>query len=123
MKKALIFSISLILQVQAAFAEGEGAQGASQSIVQTFVMVAIAALFFYIILWRPEQKRRKMMEEQRKSIKKGDRVTAMGIVGVVSKLDEQTITLRNPDGSKIEVLKAAITDVQPGSPEEEKKES
>lgn len=124
MNKALVLSSALIFQAQNAFAQGEGsAPSAQQSIMQTLVMVGIAALFFYVILWRPEQKRRKIMDEQRKSIKKGDRVTAMGIVGIVSKIDENTITLRNPDGSKIEVLKAAITDVQAGSAsEEEKKE-
>ncbi|CRX37649.1 preprotein translocase subunit YajC [Estrella lausannensis] len=115
----------LLFQAQAVFAEGELGPGSpTQSMMQTFVMVGVAALFFYVILWRPEQKRRKAMEEQRKSLKKGDRVTAMGIVGIVAKIDEHTLTLRNPDGSKIEVLKAAITDVQPmgGSSEEEKKE-
>lgn len=123
MKKTLIPLLCLIFQAQSVFAAGEASPPTpQQSIIQTFVMIGIAALFFYVILWRPEQKRRKALEEQRKSIKKGDRVTAMGIVGIVSKIDEHTLTLRNPDGSKIEVLKAAVTDVQAGGGDEEKKE-
>jgi len=29
------------------------------------IMIGIAMVFFYFILWRPEQKRRKLMEQQR----------------------------------------------------------
>lgn len=88
---------------------------------QMFIVLAIGLLFFYFILWRPEQKRRKAMETQRNAIKKGDRVTAMGIIGTVSKINEQTIILRMVDGAKIEMLKAAITDVTPATEEDLKK--
>lgn len=88
---------------------------------QTLIMVAVAMLFFYFILWRPEQKRRKAMEEQRNALKKGDRVVAMGIVGTVLRIQENTVILRMVDGAKIEVLKAAINDVIAGTEEDLKK--
>lgn len=88
---------------------------------QTFVMIGIALLFFYFILWRPEQKRRKALQKQRESMKKGDRVTAMGIVGTLLRVQETTVILKMYDGAKIEMLKAAITDVQPGSEEDAKR--
>lgn len=101
--------------------EGNAAAGGrDQSFWQTLIMIAIALVFFYFILWRPEQKRRKAMEKQRSALKKGDRVTAMGIVGKVDKVQDTIVTLKMVDGTKIEVLKAAITDVQSG-PEEEGK--
>jgi preprotein translocase subunit YajC len=84
-------------------------------------MIGIAMLFFYFILWRPEQKRRKALEEQRSGVKIGDRVTAMGIIGSVVRIQDQTVILKMYDGSKIEVLKGAITDVLPGSEEDAKK--
>lgn len=90
-----------------------------QSIIQTFVMIGIAVLFFYIILWRPEQKRRKALLDQRKNLKVGDRVTAMGIVAVVDSILEDTVILKNVDGSKIEVLAAAISDVDSTPTEKE----
>lgn len=80
---------------------------------QTLVMIGLAILFFYLILWRPEQKRRKLMETQRSGLKKGDRVTAMGIIGTVSSIKENTVVLRMVDGAKIEFLKAAISEVLP----------
>lgn len=93
-----------------------------QGFWQTLVMISIALAFFYMILWRPEQKRRKAMEQQRNALKKGDRVTAMGIIGTVSTISENTIVLKMIDGTKIEFLKAAITDVIPEENEVSKKE-
>src|ERR1043165_9846032 len=72
---------------------------------QTVMMIGIAMLFFYFILWRPEQKRRKVLDDQRDSMKKGDRVVAMGIIGTISRIDEKTVILKMVDGAKIEVLK------------------
>lgn len=92
-----------------------------QSFWQTFVMIAIALAFFYVILWRPEQKRRKAIEEQRSALKKGDRVAAMGILGTVVKIEDQTVILRMYDGAKIEFFKAAITDILPESDDKVKK--
>ncbi len=89
--------------------EGASAQG---GLTQTFLMIGIALVFFYFILWRPEQKRRKVAEQMRSSLKKGDKVTAMGIIGKVDRITEQTVILKMIDGAKIEILKAAITDVQ-----------
>lgn len=104
-------------------AEGEAAQPAARegNFMQTLIMIGIAVVFFYFILWRPEQKRRKALEKQRSALKKGDRVTAMGIIGTVATIKDATIILRMVDGSRIEIVKGAITDVQPGTEEDLKK--
>jgi preprotein translocase subunit YajC len=113
LKKSFLF----LLPATFLLAQDGGAQNPSGGITQTLVMIGVAVVFFYFILWRPEQKRRKAAEAMRGALKKGDRVTAMGIVGRVDKIQEQTIILKMVDGAKIEVLKAAITDVQPSSEE------
>lgn len=89
--------------------------------VQTLTMMAIALLFFYFILWRPEQKRRKEMDDLRSQMKPGDKVTAVGIIGTIVKVQEHSVILKMYDGSKIEVVKAAITDLQPANGDESKK--
>lgn len=89
-----------------------------QGITQTLVMVGIALAFFYFILWRPEQKRRKALDTQRSAMKKGDRVICMGLVGTISKIKEDTVVIRSA-GSELEYLKAAISEVQAGSPSDE----
>jgi preprotein translocase subunit YajC len=101
--------------------EAEPMPPRDQGLWQTVFMIAIALIFFYFILWRPEQKRRKVLEDQRNALKKGDRVTAMGIIGTVLRIQDQSVILKMYDGSKIEVLKGAITDVLSGTEEDAKK--
>lgn len=104
-----------------AFAQEDAVPPKDQGFIQTLTMIAVAMVFFYFILWRPEQKRRKAAEEQRSKLKKGDKVTAMGIVGIVDKIQEQTVIVKMVDGSKIEFLKGAINEVLPGAEEDAKK--
>lgn len=87
------------------------------NIYQTLMLLGFGVVFFYFLLWRPEQKRRKAMDKIRTNLKKGDRVTAMGIIGTVVRIQDNTVVLKMVDGSKIEILKAAISDVQPGTEE------
>lgn len=111
----LLTSTSLLAQ------SPEAAPPPDQSFWQTLVMIGIAFLFFYVILWRPEQKRRKALEEQRSALKKGDRVVAMGMLGTVVRIGEETVIVKMYDGNKIEFYKAAISDILPESEESAKK--
>lgn len=88
---------------------------------QTLIMIGIFVIFFYFILYRPEQKRREAADQLRSQLKKGDRVVAMGIIGTVLRVLDNSVILKMYDGSKIEVLKAAISDVSPGLEEDAKK--
>ena len=118
MKKLFYLGCALTtaLPLMAEGAEAPARQGGNM--IQTMVMIGLAVVFFYFILWRPEQKRRKQMEHVRSSLKKGDRVTAMGIVGTVVKVQDNSVILSLYEGAKVEMLKTSITDVQ-ASPEKE----
>ncbi len=107
----------LFLAPTAAIFAQDAAPTPGGGLTQTLIMIGIALVFFYFILWRPEQKRRKSADQMRSSLKKGDRVTAMGIIGKVDKIQDQTVILKMVDGAKIEMLKAAITDVQSSTEE------
>lgn len=118
----LLFTTLFLTLSSGLFAQGEeAAPPPDQSFWQTLVMIGIAFLFFYVILWRPEQKRRKALEEQRNTMKKGDRVAAMGIIGTVVRVGDQTVILKMYDGAKLEFYKAAITDILPETDETGKK--
>lgn len=110
-KLAPLFALPAVLFAQDAAPSPQGGMS------QTLIMIGVALVFFYLILWRPEQKRRKTAETMRSSLKKGDKVTAMAIIGTIDRMTDHTVILKMIDGSKIEVLKAAITEVQPGSAE------
>lgn len=111
MKK--IYSLLFALPI-AVFAQ-DAAPSSQGNMMQTFIMIGLALVFFYFILWRPEQKRRKAAESMRSAMKKGDRVTAMGIVGTIDQIKDHSVVLKMIEGAKIEMLKAAITEVQPAA--------
>jgi preprotein translocase subunit YajC len=98
--------------------EGAAPAGRDGSYWQMLIMVGIAIAFFYLIVLRPEKKRRKAAQERRNAMKKGDRVTAMGIIGHIHQIKEDTVVLRLCEGAKMEVLKATVSDVQPATEEE-----
>ena len=98
------------------FADGM-ASGTEGGMSHTMIILGMALVFFYFILWRPEQKRRKQAESQRNSMKVGDKITAMGIIGTLDKIQDNTIILKMVDGAKVEMLKNCITDVQSPSSE------
>jgi len=95
----------------------DAAPARENNMIQTFMLLGFGVLFFYFLLWRPERKRRKAAEALRGAMKKGDRVTAMGIIGTVVRVEATSVVLKMIDGSKIEMLKAAVSDVQPGTEE------
>jgi preprotein translocase subunit YajC len=113
MKKIVPF---LVLATGSLLAD-DAAPAAGGNMYQTLMLLGFGVVFFYFLLWRPEQKRRKALEKQRSGLKKGDRVTAMGIIGSVVRIQDNSVILKMVDGSKIEVLKMAISDVQPGTDE------
>ncbi|MDP1879366.1 MAG: preprotein translocase subunit YajC [Parachlamydiaceae bacterium] len=120
---ASLMTVFLAIQTSV-WANDEVIAPPDQSFWQTLVMIGIAFLFFYIILWRPEQKRRKALEQQRSALKKGDRVVAMGIIGTVVRIEDQTVIVKMFDGtSKIEFFKAAITDILPEAEKADKNDS
>ena len=119
--KNILMLLPLLSSASLFAKNGEGAR--EGNFMQTLIMIAIAIVFFYFILWRPERKRRKALANQREAMKKGDRVTAMGIIGNVDQIKDKSVIIKMVDGSKIEVLKMAITEVQPsGEVVVEKKE-
>jgi preprotein translocase subunit YajC len=89
----------------------DAAVGREQNLWQTMIIIGIFFVFFYFILWRPEQKKRKKLEAQRQQMKVGDKVTAMGIIGTVDRIQEHTVIVKMVDGAKVEFIKGAITDV------------
>ena len=88
-----------------------------------FMMVAIFVIMWFFFI-RPKNKEMKQMEEMRKSLKKGDRVmTAAGIIGTVSSIDETgtTITIRTGSTTFIDFEKQAILRVLNAEPKVEEK--
>jgi len=105
-----VLSASALLFAAPLFAQN-GAPAANNNLLTPLIYIAIALVFFYFILWRPEQKRRRALEDLRSSIKKGDRIIVAGIFGEVHQIKEKTVIIKLHDGATMEVLKGAIIEV------------
>jgi preprotein translocase subunit YajC len=78
-------------------------------------LVPIVLIFFvmYFLLIRPQEKKRREHEEMIRQAKKGETViTAGGIYGVITKVDDKegTVLLEIAKDVQIKVLKTAITE-------------
>lgn len=79
-------------------------------------MMVFFAIIFYVMLIRPQQKRAKEQAKMLNELKAGDKVTtSSGIVGIVVGIKDNSVTLRSGE-SKLEITKAAIGEVVPGTP-------
>ena len=71
-------------------------------------------LIFYFILIRPQSKRAKEHRELVAGISKGDEVvTNGGILGKITEVSEQYVTLEVADNVQIKVQKQAVANVLP----------
>lgn len=98
----------------------EGGAGSTIFMVQMLLIFAI----FYFLMIRPQAKERQKHEGMLKSLKKGDEiVTSGGIIGKVVHVDENRLTVRTGENTRITVDRgkvASVLDVK-GKPKEEKK--
>jgi len=89
-----------------------GGAGGQQSPMFLFGWIAIMIAIFYFLMIRPQQKRAKEREKLLSAVKTGDRVVfSGGILGHVSNVKEKTVMIKIADNVKIEVSRAAITQV------------
>ncbi|MGR3973120.1 MAG: preprotein translocase subunit YajC [Candidatus Rhabdochlamydia sp.] len=117
MKKMLLSLGTMQAVYGDGFNSSLSSSGQDNSFSQTLLLLGFGVLFFYFLLWRPEQKRRKAADKLRGSLKVGDRVIAMGIIGTIDHVREESIILKMCDESKIEILKAAVSEVYPAQEE------
>ena len=74
-------------------------------------MIAFMIVIIYVMLIRPQQKQAKQQAALIKALKKGDKVvTSSGILGVVTGIQDNAVTLRSAD-TKLEVQKSSISQV------------
>jgi preprotein translocase subunit YajC len=85
------------------------AQGIGGGIAPILMMVAIFAVFYFLLIM-PQQRRQKKWQAMLKEIKSGDRVvTSGGLTGVILSVKDDSFILRvPPDNIKLEVARSSI---------------
>ena len=97
----------------AMFGPGAGASPEDQkrSTMTTIVMTVFMVVIFYVMLIRPQQTQAKKQKALIAGLKKNDKViTSSGIIGIVTSVAEESVTIRSAD-TKLEIQKSAITSV------------
>ena len=86
-------------------------QGGGMSFI---VMFAVFFIFIYFFIWRPQNKRAKEQQNLLDSLAKGDEVvTAGGLLGRISKISGQYMTLTVGNNVDIVMQKSAVVSVLP----------
>jgi len=83
-------------------------------------LFAVVGLVFYFILIRPQMKQQKEHRDFANTLKKGDKViTNGGIWGEIDTVDNQTVSLKLSEKTKIKINRSAIAGHQPKPPSPE----
>lgn len=86
-----------------------GGMAAFQQVIPLVFMFAI----FYFLLIRPQQKKAKEHKALLEAIKKGDNViTAGGVHGKITSVDDTIVTLEIATGVNIKIIKSYIAAVK-----------
>ena len=98
--------------ISQAWAQGAGAGGSSDFLVQLFPLVLIFVVFYFLLI-RPQQSKMKTQREMLSGVKRGDRVvTGGGIIGLVTKvISDNELQVELAEGVRVRVLKQTITDI------------
>jgi len=78
-------------------------------IVPTMLIIGI----MYFLMIRPQQKRLKEHRDMVAAIRRGDTiVTSGGIIGKVTKVDDQELQVEIADGVRIKLLRSTVSEVR-----------
>ncbi|HUN27233.1 MAG TPA: preprotein translocase subunit YajC [Steroidobacteraceae bacterium] len=98
--------------IPAAWAQA-GAPAASSQFAPLLMMVALLAVFYFLLI-RPQQKKAKDHQAMVAKLSAGDEVvTSGGILGRVTDVGDTFVTLEIADGVRIKVQKVQVTSLMP----------
>ena len=103
----------LIPSAQAQVAGGAAASGGGVAgLIQFFAPFALVLVAFYVIMWLPQQRRQKAFRAMIEGVKRGDQVvTAGGIAGRVTKVEERFVEVEIAPNTRVRVVKSTLAEV------------
>ena len=96
-----------------ALAQAGGAAPQGGGLMSLLPLIAIFVVFYFLLI-RPQQKRAKEHKKMTEALAKGDEVvTAGGMLGKVTGLSENFVTVKVADGVEVKVQRASIQALMP----------
>ncbi len=103
--------MTLLPLFKAVPAAGASAGGGASFLVMALPYIAIFAIFYFLLI-RPQTRRIKETKAMIDAVQRGDQVvTAGGIVGKVTRVDETEVEVEIASGVRVKVVKATLTGV------------
>jgi preprotein translocase subunit YajC len=92
--------------------------GATALIMQALPIVAIGAIFYFLVI-APANKQRRQTQAMLEALKKGDRVvTSGGLHGTIQGVEKDVVYLKIAENVKVKVSRSAVTGVVTGESSE-----
>ena len=93
--------------ISPAFAQGASAGGDAG--LMSFLPIILMFVLLYFLMIRPQMKRAKEQKAMIEALQKGDEVvTAGGIVGRITKLSDQYVTVEVAPSTEVVVQRSAV---------------
>ena len=97
--------------ISQAWAQGAPAQGGG---MESMLLIVVMFGVLYFLMIRPQMKRAKEQKAMIEALQKGDEVvSAGGILGKISKINENYVTLEIAQGVDIQMQRSAVQVVLP----------
>ncbi len=96
-----------------AFAQATGAPASQGDTLMGLLPIILMFVILYFLMIRPQMKKAKEHKTMLEALQKGDEVVALGIVGKVTKIDENYVGLEIADNVVIQVQKPAVNQLLP----------
>ena len=92
---------------------GAAADGGMMAMVLQFAPFVLIIVLFWFMLIRPQQKRMKQHQAMVAALKRGDTVVmSNGMVGKVTRVEDQEAMVEIAQGVNVRVIKAMVTEVR-----------
>jgi preprotein translocase subunit YajC len=95
-----------------AYAQTAAAAGPEGSLL-TMLPILLMFVVLYFLMIRPQMKKAKEQKSMVESLKKGDEVIAMGIIGKIVKVSDGYVSIDVGDGKLIHMQKQAVATLLP----------
>jgi preprotein translocase subunit YajC len=89
-----------------------GAQGGGDTLMGMLPIILMFVILYFLMI-RPQMKKAKEHKTMLDGLQKGDEVIAVGILGKISKITDNYVSLEIADDVTIQVQKQAVTTLLP----------
>jgi preprotein translocase subunit YajC len=96
-----------------AYAQAVGGSATGADSLMGMLPIVLMFVVMYFILIRPQMKKAKEHKTMLEALQKGDEVIAVGILGKITKINENYLSVEIAPSVTIQVQKSAVTTLLP----------